>query len=193
MSRCQTTQKMLTASKPYGHSHINLCLSISTAEIFDIPIFLTTQNKDRLGDTVPDLGLHDAHASRVKASINKSKFSMVVPELLTTLESISQPTKPACIIVGIESHICVTQTALDLLERGYPVYILADGVSSCNREEVPIALRRLASAGATVTSSESILYEICGDAGRSEFKALGKLVRESKDKTTDVLNTLCKI
>ena len=97
------------------------------------------------------------------------------------------------ILVGIESHICVTQTTLDLLERGHKVYILADGVSSCNKEEVPIALKRLAREGAVVTTSESMLYEIMGDAGIKEFKAIATLVKEEKDRTTETMGTLCKI
>jgi nicotinamidase-related amidase len=55
---------------------------------------------------------------------------------------------------------CITQTTLDLLARGHKVYVLADGVSSCNKEEVPLALQRLAKEGAVVTTSESMIYEI---------------------------------
>jgi nicotinamidase-related amidase len=75
----------------------------------------------------------------------------------------------SCIIVGIESHICVTQTAIDLLQAGHKVYIIADGVSSCNKEEVPIALARLRHEGAVVTTSESFIYECVGDAGTPEY------------------------
>lgn len=109
----------------------------------------------------------------------------------TTIPNKKQPL--SCVIVGIESHICVTQTTLDLLAQGHKVYILADGVSSCNKEEVPIALARLRAEGATVTTSESWIYECMGDAGIEEFKAIAKLVRESKEETTRSLEVLCKI
>lgn len=96
-------------------------------------------------------------------------------------------------IVGIESHICVTQTTLDLLANGHKVYVLADGVSSCNKEEIPIALRRLAKEGAVVTTSESFIYEALGDAGITAFKGIAGLVKETKEGTKDAMQTLCKI
>jgi len=93
-------------------------------------------------------------------------------------------------IVGIESHICVTQTALDLLAAGHRVYVIADGVSSCNREEVPIALARLRAAGAVVTTSESWIYECMGDAGIAEFRGMVKLVKETSSDTNASLQGL---
>ncbi len=88
---------------------------------------------------------------------------MALPTLLSTL-----PPSSSIVLVGIEAHICVTQTALDLLKEGHRVYVLADGVSSCNKEEVGIALRRLRGEGVVVTTSEGWLFECLGDAGRGE-------------------------
>lgn len=116
------------------------------------------------------------------------------PEIQAAVASTyPQGQKIEAVIVGIESHICVTQTTLDLLRAGHKVYVLADGVSSCNKEEVPIALARLRAEGATVTTSESWIYECMGDASINEFKAISKLVRDTKDSTKDTMQTLCKI
>lgn len=93
-------------------------------------------------------------------------------------------------IVGIESHICVTQTALDLLAAGHRVYVVADGVSSCNPEEIPLALARLRAEGAVVTSSESWMYEVMGDAGIAEFKDVVKIVKDTAVDTKGALGAL---
>jgi len=94
------------------------------------------------------------------------------------------------VIVGIETHICVTQTTIDLLANGHKVYVLADGVSSCNPQEIAIALGRLRAAGAIVTTSESFLYECMGDAKIPEFRGIAGLVKESSKDTKDVLSSL---
>lgn len=85
----------------------------------------------------------------------------------------------------------MTQTALDLLAEGHRVYVLADGVSSCNPQEVPIALARLRSEGVVVTTSESFLYECMGDAGIGEFREMARLVKEFSGETREGLKGLC--
>ena len=91
----------------------------------------------------------------------------MVPELRCKLKvASSEPFLVA--IVGIETHICVTQTALDLVADGHKVFVLADGVSSCHEGERGIALDRLRQEGVTVTTSESFLYECMGDAQAEE-------------------------
>jgi nicotinamidase-related amidase len=64
-------------------------------------------------------------------------------------------------IVGIESHVCVLQTTLDLLKSGHHVYVISDGVSSANKEEIPIAIARMRQAGAFITTSESFVFNVC--------------------------------
>ncbi|KZF21536.1 Isochorismatase hydrolase [Xylona heveae TC161] len=192
-----TAQKMLKAS-----------------QVLRIPVYATTQNAARLGGLCSELGLPGAAPGSTSGStststsdikdfqpsietnqielvvppVDKTAFSMYVPGIAERLAARSE-----VIIVGIESHICVTQTALDLLAHGHKVYVLADGVSSCNKEEIPLALARLRSEGVVVTTSESVLYECMGDAGIKEFKGIAGLVKETKDSTRSNLETLCKI
>lgn len=97
------------------------------------------------------------------------------------------------ILVGIETHICITQTTLDLLSLGHRVYILADGVSSVNAEERLVALARLRDAGAIVTTSESIIFELLVDSKHEGFKAINGLIKETKEETKAALGSFCKI
>lgn len=202
---------------------------LRASEILSIPVFATTQNRGKLGSTVPELNI-DAHP-QLAGHWDKTKFSMAIPEVVDKLKPASNVA-----IVGIESHICVTQTALDLLALGHNVYIIADGelslffgvalcvgraeeasetgdlgkvgngrtkermlmfffssttaVSSCNPQEVPIALARLRSAGATVTTSESWIYEVMGDSKIEQFRQIAKLVKETSGETKKTLQSL---
>lgn len=154
---------------------------LAFAKAASIPVHVTTQTAAKLGPTVPSVAAH-----LTAAPVDKTKFSMMVPELASGLAAKSQVA-----LVGIESHICITQTALDLRDVGHAVYVVADGVSSCNRQEVVVALDRLrAEPGVTVTSSESWMYECLGDASHPAFKPLIGIVKGAGDNTKKVLESL---
>ncbi|PVH82481.1 Isochorismatase hydrolase [Cadophora sp. DSE1049] len=160
-----TTQKMLSA-----------------ASILSIPIYATTQNRARLGETCSELDLSNAIEH-----VDKTAFSMWIPAIS---KHFSSSTPSEIVLVGIETHICITQTTLDLLAAGHKVYVLADGVSSCNKEEIGIALERLRREGAVVTTSESWIYECMGDAAIAEFRDVAGLVKRSSKDTKEVLGVL---
>jgi nicotinamidase-related amidase len=164
---------------------------LKASEILNIPVFATTQLRAKLGETCPELRLDAPGGIATKAHVDKSAFSMFVPEIQAAFRELGSE-KREIVIVGIESHICVTQTTLDLLHQGHKVYVLADGVSSCNPQEVPIALDRLRSAGAVVTTSESFLYECMGDANIAEFRAIAGVVKEYSAETKANLLALCR-
>jgi Isochorismatase family len=184
MRKCNFTFGLILrpSNLTISHSILTTKKLIKAASILEIPIYATTQNRARLGETCSELSIPNAveHA-------DKTAFSMWIPSIARHFSS-AAPSEVA--IVGIESHICVTQTTLDLLANGHKVYIIADGVSSCNKEEVPIALARLRAAGATVTTSESFLYELMGDASIPEFRAIAGLVKETTKDTKEVMSTL---
>ena len=155
-----------------------------------MPVVATTQQRAKLGATCAELGLDDTHATA--AHVDKSAFSMWVPGVVEAVERL--PAGGAdVLIVGIETHICVLQTSLDLLARGHRVWIVQDGVSSCNAEERAVALDRLRQEGARVTTSESVIYECLGDAADPAFKGVAALVKESKESTVEGLRRLCGI
>ncbi|PHH82762.1 hypothetical protein CDD82_4927 [Ophiocordyceps australis] len=152
---------------------------LAFASSLSIPIHSTTQTTSKLGPPIPEL------SSFLASPIDKSRFSML-PALAARLAPSSQVA-----LVGIESHVCITQTALDLRDAGHTPYVIADAVSSCNAKEVDIALARLrAEPGVVVTSSESWMFECVGDADCPAFKHLFALVKKSVADTKHVLAVL---
>jgi nicotinamidase-related amidase len=190
-SICDLQEKFRSAIYEYGRVISTTQKLLKACQILDIPVFATTQLRAKLGETCSELGLDSPEGVQTHAHVDKSAFSMFVPEIRDAFKKLGGE-KREVIIVGIESHICVTQTTLDLLREGHKVYIIADGVSSCNKEEVPIALARLRAEGAIVTTSESWLYECMGDASVPEFKQIASLVKEYNSKTKEGLQALCR-
>ncbi|KAM7204040.1 isochorismatase [Naviculisporaceae sp. PSN 640] len=192
LSVCDIQEKFRNAIFEFDKVVLTSAKLLRFANALKIPIYVTTQNRAKLGDTVSELKAH-LPTDLVKVDADKTRFSMYIPPISTTefpfLTSATNGSREVA-IVGIESHICVTQTALDLLAAGYRVYIIADGVSSCNRAEVPIALERLRQAGAVVTSSESWMYECMGDSGIEEFREVVKIVKDTMGDTKGVMEGL---
>lgn len=187
----------LTTTTYTTHSVSTTSKMLRAANSLQIPVYVTTQSRAKLGNTASELQPH-LQGAHIRADIDKTLFSMITPEVEALLPPAGQGKEQGqqgldAIIVGIETHICVTQTTLDLLARGHRVYILADGVSSINPEERGIALARLRDAGAVVTSSESVLFEILGDAAHEQFRAVSGLVKETKEETKGALGVFSKI
>lgn len=154
---------------------------LRAAKIFDIPVLLTEQNPKALGATVPTLPFEPLReANLVHGPWAKKKFSMFIPEVEACLK---EKGVQDVVLFGIETHICVLQTALDLLRESYSVHVLADGVSSCNKGERAIALSTMQQAGARITTSESVLYQLMEDANDPRFKQFVTLIKEEKERT----------
>ncbi|KAM0746061.1 Isochorismatase hydrolase [Meredithblackwellia eburnea MCA 4105] len=162
---------------------------VKAAALLEIPTIVTEQNPKALGATVSELSL-SALGPDLQPSYSplaKTKFSMILPEVEASLRKWKTQ---SVVIFGIESHVCVLQTALDLLERNYDVHILADGVSSCNHDEVGVALARLRSSGAQITTSESALFQLMVDASHPQFKKISALIKDTKNSTAESLKHL---
>ncbi|KAL0136142.1 Isochorismatase-like protein [Mucor lusitanicus] len=143
---------------------------IKASKLLDIPVVVTEQYPKAFGRTVAELDISDA-----AVCIEKTKFSMYLPEVVDVLKK--NNTK-SILLLGIESHVCVLQTALELLEHDYDVHVIADGVSSQNHPEIDIAIARMRSAGAVITTSESVLFQLVQDAKHEKFKGISGIVKE---------------
>ncbi len=156
---------------------------IEAGKILDIPLLVTEQYPQKLGPTVPELDI-----SHAKLIDHKTKFSMCTRKVQDYIEANSQINH--LVLFGIESHVCVLQTCLELLRGEYQVYVVSDGVSSMNAKEVPIALQRMRQEGAVVTTSDSVIFELTNDAQHEKFKAISNLIKSFKQKTIDAFNGL---
>lgn len=144
---------------------------IKGCKILSVPIFYTEQYPKGLGETAASL---KAELENYEA-IQKMTFSCYAAgDLFETLES--QKIKQV-IVSGIESHVCVQQTVLDLLANGFQVDLAADAVSSRKETDYKIALERMRNNGAEVTTTESVLFELLNICGTDEFKSVSKLVK----------------
>ena len=161
--RISTAQKMIKACKdPSLHNqYCNMIAHIShLGSILSIPIYATTQSAERLGPLCSELFPPSVTPT---FQTDKTVFSMLVPDLHARMKAdSSKPYRVA--LTGIEAHVCIFQTALDLVAQGHYVYVLADGVSSSHHAEAKLALDRLARAGVEVTTSEAWIYECMGDS-----------------------------
>ena len=115
---------------------------------------------------------------------SKKKFSMLTPEVEAKLAEMQaeegQAPFESFIVVGLETHVCVQQTCLDLLAKGHDVHLAADGISSMRAFDRTVALERLRAACAFVTTAESLVFELLGDATHPNFKACSALVKNRK-------------
>jgi nicotinamidase-related amidase len=140
-------------------------------KVLNLPIFFTEQYPKGLGSTTSVI----AKELEGLSAIQKMSFSCFgADDLFTRLKDndISQ-----VVIAGIESHVCVQQTVLDLLANGFQVNVCADAVSSRKEIDYNTALERMRSHGAEITTAESVLFELLNVSGSDEFKQISKIVK----------------
>ena len=148
----------------------NVAFLIDGARLLDMPVQATEQYPRGLGPTVPEL------AKRLPERPDKVAFSScAVPEVV---EQFRRAARPKVVLAGIETHVCVLHTALDLLALDFRVYVAVDAVGSRYRIDHDTALRRLEQAGAVLTTAETCAFEWLGGAGHARFKAVSQLVQQ---------------
>jgi nicotinamidase-related amidase len=146
----------------------NAQLLLRLAEILKLPTILTTQNAAGLGPTVPEI---KSMAQNVEP-IDKTSFGCFGEGQFVSALKHRAPQANTLLIAGIESHICVTQTVLGALDAGYLVHVAEDAVSSRTPENWRVGLKRMERAGAVMSSTEIMVYELLGRSGTPEFKAI---------------------
>lgn len=146
----------------------NSQILLRLAELLGIPTILTAQYVKGLGPVVPEIA---QSAPRVEA-IEKTSFGCFQELGFLDQLKLRAPEARTLVVAGVESHICVMQSVLGALDAGYLVHVAADAVSSRTRDNWQVGLNRMERAGAVISSTEMIVYELLGKSGTREFKAL---------------------
>lgn len=149
----------------------NIKVLATAARRLGIPIRITEQYPKGLGHTLPEL----RESLGEVEPIAKVAFSCCGAEGF--LEGLRATRARQIVLAGIETHVCVLLTALDLLADGYAVHVVADATCSRRRENWQIALDQLREAGAVVTSTESVLFQLLRVADTDDFRFLSKLIK----------------
>ncbi len=148
----------------------NTGILLEAAKELGIPVVATEQYVKGLGCTVPEL------REKIEgAAFEKMTFSCCGDEVF--LNRLAELGRKQVIVTGMETHVCVLQTVLELRERGYHVHLVKDAVMSRRKGNWEVGVNTAAAAGATITSTEAALFQLLRVAGTEEFKKLSKLVR----------------
>ena len=146
------------------------------APIFKIPILVTEQNIKALGTTVEEIAT--LFPAENLGRFEKTKFSMVTEEAEGFLNK--YPERKNVVLYGIEAHVCVQQTTLDLLQMGFNVHLLTDGVSSQRQGDRTTAFERLKQEGAVLTTAESVIFELMRDQKWEDFKKILPILKTDR-------------
>ena len=161
-------QERLLAVMPEADRVVARCTRLATAAtILGVKAVLTEQYPKGLGPT------HATLASALPSPATKMSFSCHGCE---GFNAAIAPEITAVVLAGLETHVCVAQTALDLLARGLSVCLAVDAITSRHALDHEIALRRLEAAGAILSTSEAILFEWCRSAEHPQFQQIRKLL-----------------
>jgi len=151
---------------------IKNCLTvIKGLRVLNIPIVVTQQYTKGLGNTINSINEAIGNFSYIE------KLSFSCYREPSFIKVMNRSDKRNVIIIGIESHVCVLQTALDLHSNNFNPVIIADAIGSRNKDDKKVALWRMRDEGCTIATTESILFELCLKAGTNEFKEISKLVK----------------
>jgi nicotinamidase-related amidase len=163
-------EKLVPLIPRAGELTRNVAFLIDAARLLGLPVLATEQYPKGLGPTVPEL------RDKLPERSEKKSFSCAgVPAVVQALRGSA---RPKVVLAGMETHVCVQQTALDLLSLGFTVYVAADAVAGRFALDHDLALRRLEKAGAIITTAETCVFEWAGGSDHPQFKQLSKLVQD---------------
>jgi nicotinamidase-related amidase len=168
-------QERLLPAMAGGAEALARCgILIAAAKRLGLPVAASEQYPKGLGRSVPAI----AQAIGNAPVFEKNEFSCWRNAALKThLIGLHEAGRPQVVVAGIEAHVCVLQTAIDLAQAGFGVFAVADAMASRAPASVALAQERMRQAEVAVVNTEMVVFELLGKAGTEEFKELSKLVR----------------
>ncbi|TWU41749.1 isochorismatase family protein [Novipirellula artificiosorum] len=166
-------QEKLVPVIPSGEAVVEQTLRlIEAANLLEVPHAATVQYPRGLGGLVP------AIAERVAPPEEKTAFSAAVCR--EAIDTWATQSRDQIVIVGIETHVCVLQTVLDLLAEGFRVYVVTEAVASRHGRDHETAIERMVNSGATMITAESVMFEWLETSKHPQFKAISQLVKKRR-------------
>ncbi|MBX3454987.1 hydrolase [Ferrovibrio sp.] len=147
-------------------------IMLAAAAAMNVPVLATEQYPKGLGPTVPEL-LEPLGSAPIFEKLHFSAYAE--PPVRNMLRE--DDGRRQIVVLGIEAHVCVLQTVLDLLQHEYRVFVVSDAISSRSRDSVALAEARMRQAGAILVNAEMCVFEWLGQAGHPQFRALSKLIK----------------
>ncbi|CAN7988292.1 unnamed protein product [Ixodes hexagonus] len=145
---------------------------VETSKLLNVPLIVTEQYPQGLGSTVQELSIQ--HAVGV---FPKTKFSMLTPEVENFLNGPSGKCIEVVVLFGVEAHVCIEQTALDLISLGKTVHIVANATSSRSQEDRLLAFDRLRQVGCFISTCESVIFKLVQDKNHPQFSSVRQIVK----------------
>jgi isochorismate hydrolase len=149
----------------------NVLHLVELAKMLDIPVVVTEQYPKGLGRTLPEI------SSALPSYMPIEKISFNCCGETTFNEKVKHLGRKKIVVTGMETHICVLQTSLGLLQEGFDVHLVADAVCSRTKENWRSGLELVRDAGAVITNTETVLFQLLGVAGTPEFKAISNRIK----------------
>lgn len=146
---------------------------IQGLQALEIPILLNEQYKKGLGNTVPEI--MDVLDTDKSQAVEKVTFSTC--DNAQAWNYLAQQNRTSVLVFGVETHVCVMQTVLDLLDNGMQPVVIADATGSRSAYDRKQAIRRMRRAGAVITTTEAILFELCRSSKDPAFKTISNLIK----------------
>lgn len=144
---------------------------IEASRLLNVPLIVTEQYPKGLGPTVPEI----KGALLQYSPIEKISFSCCGEP--SFMSAVSEAGRKQIILMGMETHVCVLQTCIDLLKEGYYVHVVKDAICSRTVDNFSTAIEFMRDAGAVITCTETVLFQLLEKAGSEEFKAISKRIK----------------